>query len=71
MRRRIQLALDVQLPEEVGGLGGQAIYIGALPQYPDSAPTCTLRSITVLVPFVANWFVLLTLVPHGNCLSVQ
>ena len=26
---RIQLALDVQLPEEVGGVAGQAIYIGA------------------------------------------
>ena len=25
---RIQLALDVQLPEEVGGVAGQAIYIG-------------------------------------------
>lgn len=44
---RIQLALDVQLPEEYGGLGGQAIYIGAPPPCAltlPSQPNSTMRA---------------------------
>lgn len=54
MRRRIQLALDVQLPEDVGGLGGRAIYIGALSCHLDSASACTLLSFIVLVLYLAD-----------------